>query len=157
VREVAATPDPAAEPPDVASAPPEAEATQRESTARTPDVAAEPPDVAGAPPAAEATQREAPVPTQDVAAAPPEAAGGETIALAAASPAPAADAASVLVHVNARPWARIDVDGRELGLTPLGNVPLTPGVRRFRIEMPDGRVLEREVRVDEHTRRLTFP
>jgi hypothetical protein len=63
----------------------------------------------------------------------------------------------VPVSVSARPWARVAVDGRELGVTPLGNVPLAPGLHRFRAELADGRVIEREVRIDGHNRRVTFP
>lgn len=75
----------------------------------------------------------------------------------AAQAQPAAVGPPVLVHLNARPWARISVDGRALGLTPLGNVPIAPGVRRFRAEMADGSVIEREVAIEGGSRRLTFP
>jgi len=85
-----------------------------------------------------------------VAAAPPP-------AVATAASLPVAEVPPVLVHVNARPWARIRVDDRELGLTPLGNVPLAPGLRRFRAEMADGSVIEREVTIDGASRRVTFP
>jgi len=79
-----------------------------------------------------------------------------------APPAPAETSRSVspepvLVHVNARPWARVSVDGQEIGITPLGNVPLEPGLRRFRAELPDGRVVERDVAIDAGNRRVTFP
>jgi hypothetical protein len=73
------------------------------------------------------------------------------------SPLPVAAAPPVPVHVNARPWARIFVDGRELGVTPLGNVPIAPGLRRFRAELADGRVVEREVRVEAADQKVTFP
>jgi hypothetical protein len=63
----------------------------------------------------------------------------------------------VPVHVNARPWARIFVDDRELGTTPLGNVPIALGMRRFRAELSDGRIVEREVRVEAADQRVTFP
>ena len=69
----------------------------------------------------------------------------------------ASTAQPVLVHVNARPWAHIAVDGEALGVTPLGNVPLAPGLRRIRAEMADGTVIEREVRIDEANRRVAFP
>lgn len=76
-----------------------------------------------------------------------------------AAPPPAAEPAVTLVavHVNARPWARVEVDGRALGLTPLGNVPLRPGTHRFRAELADGRVVERDVHVDANNRQVTFP
>jgi AAA domain len=63
----------------------------------------------------------------------------------------------VSVHINAKPWARVAVDGRDLGITPLGDVPLELGTRRFRAELPDGRVIERDVNVGPETRRVTFP
>lgn len=72
-------------------------------------------------------------------------------------PAPVAAAPPVPVHVNARPWARIFVDGQELGVTPLGNVPIEPGLRRFRAELADGRVVERDVRVEDADQKVTFP
>lgn len=79
--------------------------------------------------------------------------GPEAVDVAAAPPAPE----PVLVNVNARPWARIAIDGRDVGLTPLGNVPLVPGTYRFRAEMADGRVIERDVVVDAGRRRVSFP
>jgi hypothetical protein len=80
----------------------------------------------------------------DVAATPP------------APPAAVAEAA-VPLHINARPWARIFVDDREFGVTPLGNVPIAPGLHRFRAELSDGRVVEREVHVEGVGQRVTFP
>jgi type II secretory pathway predicted ATPase ExeA len=71
-------------------------------------------------------------------------------------PAPSGTAPPVSVHINAVPWARISVDGRELGVTPLGNVPLEPGMHRFRAVWPDGRSLERDVHVDEANRRVVL-
>ena len=47
-------------------------------------------------------------------------------AMARKTPAPTA-AATVGVHVNATPWAHIEIDGKPIGTTPLGNVPLTVG------------------------------
>jgi hypothetical protein len=63
----------------------------------------------------------------------------------------------VPVSVNARPWARIEVDGREVGVTPLGNVPLEAGPHRFRAHLPDGRVVERTTDVDAHRDHVVFP
>ena len=73
------------------------------------------------------------------------------------APAPVAAAPPVRVHVNSRPWARIFVDGRELGVTPLGNVPIDSGWRRFRAELADGRVVERDVHVESADQKVTFP
>ncbi len=65
--------------------------------------------------------------------------------------------APIEVHVNARPWARIEIDGRDVGLTPLGNFPLAPGAHRFTAHFPDGQVLHRTVDVDEPGQRIAFP
>jgi AAA domain len=121
-----------------------APATPQEPTA--PAAAAAMPDVSAPPPAPVAAQ---PAPAPPVAApaepAPP---------VVAASPPPAEP---VRIHINAKPWARVAVDGRDVGMTPLGNVALEPGMRRFRAELPDGRVIERDVDVGPDTRRVTFP
>jgi general secretion pathway protein A len=71
-------------------------------------------------------------------------------------PLPAPPPQEVRVHINATPWARVEVDGRPLGVTPLGNVPLSPGQHAFRAELPDGRVLERLVDVSETRRHVAF-
>ncbi|MHA7835877.1 MAG: AAA family ATPase [bacterium] len=52
--------------------------------------------------------------------------------------------ASARLRVNAMPWARVEIDGRPLGSTPL-SVPVAPGRHRIRAEMSDGRVLQREL------------
>ena len=66
-------------------------------------------------------------------------------------------AAPIRINVNARPWARIELDGVDLGLTPLGGVPVAPGSHRFRATMPDGSVLERVEILGPDNRRVTFP
>jgi hypothetical protein len=63
----------------------------------------------------------------------------------------------ILVHVNAKPWAHIAIDGSDTGDTPLGNLPIAPGLHRFRAELPDGRVIERVVLIDAENRRVSFP
>ena len=63
----------------------------------------------------------------------------------------------VAVSVNARPYARIEVDGAELGVTPLGNVPLEVGRRTFRAHMASGEVLEREEVIGPDNRHVSFP
>lgn len=62
----------------------------------------------------------------------------------------------IQVNINATPWASIQVDGRDLGYTPLADVPLAPGPHRFRAELPDGRVVEREIEIDAANRHLAF-
>ena len=51
---------------------------------------------------------------------------------------------------------RIEVDGVEVGVTPLAQVPLAAGPRQIRARMPDGRVVERVVEVDAETRFVAF-
>jgi hypothetical protein len=61
------------------------------------------------------------------------------------------------VNVNARPWARIEVDGVDVGVTPLAGLRLTPGSHRFRAAMPDGGVVERVEVITLDRRRVAFP
>lgn len=65
-----------------------------------------------------------------------------------AGPQGPAAAAPVLVDIHARPPARVAVDGRELGATPLRDVPLAPGPRTLRARLADGRRVEATVEVD---------
>ncbi|MCZ6783003.1 MAG: hypothetical protein O7G30_06800 [Proteobacteria bacterium] len=62
-----------------------------------------------------------------------------------------------LVSLNARPWARIEVDGRAVGITPLGELPLTLGRHRIRAHLPDGRRVDRIVQVGVDGLHLIFP
>ncbi len=61
---------------------------------------------------------------------------------------------TVLVNFNAAPWAELEVDGRDLGPTPLGKVPLAAGSHVVRATFPDGRVVRRTIQVDERRRRF---
>ena len=61
------------------------------------------------------------------------------------------------VSLNARPWARIEVDGREVGVTPLADLPLATGHHSFRAHLPDGSVVEREAHIDAYRDRMVFP
>jgi type II secretory pathway predicted ATPase ExeA len=72
--------------------------------------------------------------------------------------APASDpaAGTIPVQVNARPWANIEVDGVDLGPTPIAGIPLLAGPHRFRAQMPDGRVVERVVEVSPENRFVVF-
>ena len=54
------------------------------------------------------------------------------------------------LSVNARPWARIDIDGREVGITPLGDLRLAIGEHVLAARFPDGRLVERRIRVGLH-------
>jgi hypothetical protein len=69
----------------------------------------------------------------------------------------AASARPILVNLNASPWARIEVDGQPVGVTPLANLPLAPGPHRFRARFPDGRVLERVEQIETRRNHVTFP
>jgi hypothetical protein len=60
------------------------------------------------------------------------------------------------VQINASPWANIEVDGIDLGATPLANIPLFEGAHSFRARMPDGRVIERTVEIDAERRFISF-
>jgi hypothetical protein len=85
----------------------------------------------------------------------PDAALPEEPAERAAAPAPPPEL--VRVHVNATPWAEIRVDGREVGLTPLADLELSPGPHRFEARMPDGRVIERQVEIGRQNPYVVFP
>ena len=73
------------------------------------------------------------------------------------APAPrVAEVAPVPVHINATPWATIEVDGVALGETPIAGALLVPGNHLFRARMPDGRVIEKTVQIGADTRYVTF-
>ncbi len=74
----------------------------------------------------------APVPVPSAAAPPP------------AEPEPA----PIIVSFNAAPWADLEIDGRDVGPTPIGDLSLTPGRHHLRATFPDGRVVERSLRID---------
>jgi hypothetical protein len=102
---------------------------------------------ASTPPAPEAPTASAevqrPAPDTPPAKAPPEP--------PAATPEPAFS-----VHVNATPWAEVELDGSALGVTPLAAVAVEPGRHRFRVRMADGRVLQRDVILSPERRHLVF-
>jgi hypothetical protein len=66
-------------------------------------------------------------------------------------------ARTVRVSLNADPWAHIAIDGRDVGVTPMADLELTEGPHRFRARFPDGRVMERTLRVDAVRDHLSFP
>jgi serine/threonine-protein kinase len=77
----------------------------------------------------------------------------------AAEPGPAAPAPApepISVSINATPWASIEIDGDEIGITPLAGVFLAPGDHDFRVTMPDGTILERTVRIAPDNRHIAF-
>lgn len=101
------------------------------------------------------------VPESGGAAAPAPAQAPAPPATPAQAPTPQAEAAPALppvaVGINATPWATIRVDGVEVGVTPLSGVELAPGPHRFEAQLPDGRVLAREVSIDAENRFVVFP
>ena|GEM_PF-4795528 len=60
------------------------------------------------------------------------------------------------LHVNASPWARIEVDGVSVGETPLGSLRLPYGTHRVVARFPDGTVAQRTIHLGEE-RFLVFP
>ncbi len=74
-------------------------------------------------------------------------------ALATAAAAPAG---TLAVNVNASPWARIEIDGVDVGETPLAGIPLRPGPHTFRAQLPDGRLVERTLEIDAQHRHVVF-
>ena len=88
------------------------------------------------------------------AASDPEPPGDLAAALAPPGNAPPGD--TLGVNVNARPWARVEIDGIDVGETPLAGIPLRPGPHRFRAQLPDGRVVERTVEIDAEHRHVVF-
>jgi type II secretory pathway predicted ATPase ExeA len=105
------------------------------------------PDVAAA---TAPTPRPAPMPEPTPPAIPAPAPAPEATAL------PQPGTGTISVQVNARPWANIEVDGVDLGPTPLAGIPLLEGPHRFRARMPDGRVVERDVEIGPESRFIVF-
>lgn len=139
---IAALPEPPSPEPVVARPAPEAPeplAPPAPTTSPAPIARPAPPEPAPAPIARPAPAEPTPAPTTPPAP------------IAAPVPPP-----TVAVAINATPWAEIEVDGRNLGETPLAGIPLEVGEHVFRARMPDGSVRERRLRVDESHRRIVF-
>jgi hypothetical protein len=81
----------------------------------------------------------------------------EPVASKPPAPAPKASPAPIPVSLNARPWAHVEVDGREVGVTPLANLRLAPGLHHFRARLSDGRVIARTLRIDANRDHVVFP
>jgi len=62
----------------------------------------------------------------------------------------------ISVSINATPWATIEIDGDEVGVTPMAGVLLAPGEHQFRVRMPDGTVLEEIIRIAPDHRHIAF-
>lgn len=65
-------------------------------------------------------------------------------------------ASPVSVQVNARPWARVRIDGVDLGATPLSH-RLAPGIYELEAEFPDGKRVERKIVVRPESRFVSLP
>ncbi|MCP5058612.1 MAG: hypothetical protein GY937_18075 [bacterium] len=68
----------------------------------------------------------------------------------------AVDADLLAVTIDAEPVARIHVDGRLLGQTPIADARLREGLHSFSIEFENGQVSERSVRVDTANQSFLF-
>jgi hypothetical protein len=66
-------------------------------------------------------------------------------------------AETVLLDVDASPWASIRLDDSPLGETPLAEIPVPSGRHRLTARFPDGRLLERVVRIDATHRHVVLP
>jgi MSHA biogenesis protein MshM len=107
-------------------------------------------------PAPHVTVRAAPEPDSEAAPGPATLDGPTDSGEPAPVPASALTETSFTVHVNATPWAEIELDGRPLGVTPLAAIEVEPGRHRFRARMPDGRILQRDVVLSPERRHLAF-
>lgn len=114
---------------------------------------APPAPVEAAPPATGAPLAVSPTPPTPPATTPPTPTGSAPLPPEAARP----TADTVTIHVNARPWAHIRLDGIDLGTTPLSHEGLAPGSYRIEARFPDGRRVERTVVVSREERFFSLP
>ena len=70
---------------------------------------------------------------------------------------PGPEQGRVPVFVNAVPSAEIEIDGHEIGRTPIVGLPVPPGPRRFVAVFANGTRLERQVEVDGEEVHVLFP
>ena len=164
-RSATAPPSPA--PPETTASPRPAPSTRTRvptsATAPAPVVAATPAPPRPVAPAPEPTPepepapvRATPAPTAAAPQPPPPAPAPRTAAVRPA-PAPSAAAAdTVRVNIHAIPWAKILIDGKTAGETPLIGYELSPGLHVFRAEFPGGRAVVRTVEVSAENRHISF-
>ena len=152
VRPASSAPAPAA---PQAAAPVPAPSARHVEEPPTPQPAA---PEASAPEPQAAVNPVAPAPTPTTPTPPAPAPEPQHVATApAAAPKPSAPPVPrIEVSINATPWAVIEVDGRELGETPLGGISLERGTHHFVARFPNGRVVERKVEIDASHRALVF-
>ncbi len=70
---------------------------------------------------------------------------------------PAAPAVAVPVHINAFPWARVHLDGRYVGVTPLANLAVAPGEHELIATFPDGREMIKRIDAQAPGASVSFP
>jgi hypothetical protein len=73
-----------------------------------------------------------------------------------AAPSIHANPAHVLVKIDAHPRARIWIDGRDVGRTPLARVHLAPGRHKFLVVFADGRRINRTLEIRQGTHFVKF-
>ena len=61
------------------------------------------------------------------------------------------------LSVSSEPWAEIELDGKAMGETPLGELPISPGSHVVRAKLADGRVLEHRFDARSGDLYLVFP
>ncbi len=87
-----------------------------------------------------------------------EAPAAEAVDVVEPEPASAAAEAAPLptlyeIGINARPWAKVEVDGLDIGMTPIAGLELEEGLHIFRAQMPDGRIVVRRIEIGPETNR----
>ncbi len=128
--------------PRVAAAPPPTEVETAPTALGNEALAAEPARQATSPPAA---------PVEPVEAPPQPALVVEHILEA-----PNAIALSAPININAYPWAQIEIDGRALGETPMGELRLPRGGYELRAVFADGSSQSRHIQADGNERFIVF-
>lgn len=113
-------------------------------------------EVAVIPAASEAARDSEPAAGDEAGFASPVELAEETEAPAAPPAALSAPGSLVEINVNAMPWARVQINGRDVGSTPLAGIPVEEGVQRFRLTFPDGHILEAERHVSPSNRHFVF-
>ncbi len=144
--------------PEAAEVAPPPEAPAEAAPAPTPEAAPEPAEASEvSPPAAEPIAVEPPAPAPAPPARPAPPAVAEQPRTALDTPALAPPPRGPRLSVNAQPWADIELDGKPVGQTPLGDVPISPGSHLVKAKLPDGRVLERRVDARAGDLYVVFP
>ncbi|MCP5059480.1 MAG: AAA family ATPase [bacterium] len=127
---------------------PEATPEAEEIAAPEPEPPAPAPEEPPSEPATNTASEPSPTPSPpEPAARPPSA--PRPLPVAATGP-------PVTIRVEANPPARVLVDGRDLGQTPVAEVTLASGRHRFEVIFPDGTILLREKLIDDRRPEIRF-